>query len=79
MHSVQWTNPDWKTTWGLGFFVDNKGDGNAWVGHDGSCPEYRTVLEINLKNKLAYAIMINANRTNPAKYGNGLDAIINNV
>ncbi len=79
MQNVHWTNPDWKTTWGLGFVVYKGADGNTWVGHGGSCPGYRSTLQIDLKNKRAYAVMINANGTNPAKYVNGINAILKNV
>jgi CubicO group peptidase (beta-lactamase class C family) len=79
MQNVHWTNPDWKTTWGLGFVVYKGSDGNTWVGHGGSCPGYRSTLQIDLKNKRAYSVMINANGTNPAKYANGINAIIKKV
>ncbi|MFY0627631.1 MAG: serine hydrolase [Reichenbachiella sp.] len=79
MQNVHWTNPDWKTTWGLGFAVYKGAEGNTWVGHGGSCPGYRSTLQIDLKNKRAYSVMINANGTNPAKYANGISAIIKKV
>lgn len=79
MQNVHWTNPNWKTTWGLGFVVYKGSDGNTWVGHGGSCPGYRSTLQIDLKNKRAYSVMINANGTNPAKYANGINAIIKKV
>ncbi len=79
MQNVHWTNPDWKITWGLGFVVYKGADGNTWVGHGGNCPGYRSILQIDLKNKRAYSVMINANGTNPAKYANGINAIINKV
>ena len=60
MHNVHWTNPDWKTTWGLGFVVYKGGDGNTWVSHGGSCPGYRSTLQLDLKNKRAFSVMINA-------------------
>lgn len=79
MQNVHWTNPDWKTTWGLGFSVYKGADGNTWVGHGGSCPGYRSSLQIDLKNKRAFSVMINANGTNPSKYINGIKGIINKV
>lgn len=79
MQIVHWTNPDWKTTWGLGFIVYKGDDGNTWVGHGGSCPGYRSTLQIDLKNKRAYSVMINANGTNPGKYANGMNAILKKV
>ena len=39
MHRVHWTDPDWNTTWGLGFSV-SRSDGKTYVGHGGLvfCP-----------------------------------------
>jgi len=79
MQNVHWTNPDWKTTWGLGFVVYKGDDGNKWVGHGGNCPGYRSTLQIDLKNKRAFSVMINANGTNPAKYANGINEIMKKV
>jgi CubicO group peptidase (beta-lactamase class C family) len=79
MQNVQWTDPDWKITWGLGFMVYKGSDGNTWIGHGGNCPGYRTTLQIDLKNKRAFSIMINANGTNPEKYVAGINGIMNKV
>lgn len=79
MQNVHWTNPDWKTTWGLGFVVYKGSNGNTWVGHGGSCPGYRSTLQMDLKNKRAYSVMINASGTNPAKYSRGIASILNKV
>ena len=79
MQNVHWTNPDWKTTWGLGFVVYKGSNGSTWVGHGGNCPGYRSTLQMDLKNKRAFSVMINANGTNPGKYVNGIKGIINKV
>ena len=79
MQNVHWTDPDWKTTWGLGFVVYKGADGNTWVGHGGNCPGYQSTLQIDLKNKRAFSVMINANGTNPAKYANGINEIMKKV
>ncbi len=79
MHNVHWTNPDWSTTWGLGFRVYQGPGGSTWVGHGGSCPGYRSTLEIDLKKKRAYAVMINASGTNPMKYVRGIHSILEKV
>ncbi|MEN8251903.1 MAG: serine hydrolase domain-containing protein [Bacteroidota bacterium] len=79
MQNVHWTNPDWKTTWGLGFVVFKGSNGNTWVGHGGNCPGYRSSLQIDLKRKLAFSVMINASGTNPGKYVNGINSIISKV
>ncbi|MBX2875201.1 MAG: hypothetical protein KTR30_23995, partial [Saprospiraceae bacterium] len=72
-------NPDWKTTWGLGFVVYKGANGNTWAGHGGSCPGYRSTLQLDLKRKRAYSVMINASGTNPNKYSSGIDAILSKV
>jgi len=79
MQNVHWTNPDWKTTWGLGFAVYKGSNGNTWVGHGGSCPGYRSTLQIDLKNKRAFSVMINASGTNPSKYVRGISGILDKV
>ncbi|TRX70817.1 serine hydrolase [Carboxylicivirga sp. M1479] len=79
MQNVHWTNPNWKTTWGLGFVVYKGANGSTWVGHGGNCPGYQTTLQLDLKNKRAYSVMINANGSNPSKYLKGIDAILNLV
>jgi len=79
MQRVHWTNPDWSTTWGLGFSVYKGSDGDTWIGHGGSCPGYRSTLQINLKTKRAFSVMINASGTNPNKYGKGINAIMNKM
>lgn len=79
MQTVHWINPDWKTTWGLGFVVYKGDEGNTWVGHGGSCPGYRSSLQLDLNNKRAYSVMINASGTNPGKYVDGMNAILKKV
>jgi CubicO group peptidase (beta-lactamase class C family) len=67
MQRVQWINPDGKTTWGLGFVVDDDG-GTRVVGHDGSCPGYRTVVIIEPKSKWGAVVMVNAAGIDPWDY-----------
>ena len=43
MTRIQWTDPDGKTTWGLGYNVSRSGN-DLVVGHGGRCPGYRTLL-----------------------------------
>lgn len=76
MHNVHWIDPDWQTSWGLGFSVYKGSDGSKWISHGGSCPGYRSTLQINPKSGRAYSVMINANGTNPGKYANGMHSIL---
>ena len=59
MQRVHWVDPDFKTMWGLGFFVEDR-DGKAFVGHGGSCPGYRTAFLLQPEAKLATVVMANA-------------------
>jgi CubicO group peptidase (beta-lactamase class C family) len=79
MQSVHWTNPNWKTTWGLGFRVYKGPNGTTWAGHGGSCPGYRSSFEMDLKNKRAYSVMINSSGTNPMKYVMGMHEILSKM
>jgi CubicO group peptidase (beta-lactamase class C family) len=78
MHRVQWMDPDWKTTWGLGFAV-SQADGKTIVGHGGSCPGYRTTLSIDPKEKMAYVVMINSGGESPERYATQIRNILGKV
>jgi CubicO group peptidase (beta-lactamase class C family) len=75
MHRVHWMDPDWKTSWGLGFAVYQM-DGRTIVGHGGSCPGYRSTLMIDPGKKQAFVLMINASGTEPEKYARGMREIL---
>ncbi len=79
MQRVHWTDPDWETTWGLGFSIRKGPAGNSIVGHGGSCPGYQTTLQIDPKNKRALVVMVNAGGTSPNKYATGIQQILNKV
>lgn len=59
MHRVHWVDPDWKTSWGLGFVVANA-EGTTVVAHGGGCPGYITSLQLVPKQKLAAIVLTNA-------------------
>jgi CubicO group peptidase (beta-lactamase class C family) len=59
MQRVQWVDPDWKTTWGLGFSVSRRDD-KTFVGHGGSCPGFRSQLLLQTDEKFAAVSMTNA-------------------
>ncbi|MCZ6656150.1 MAG: serine hydrolase [Gammaproteobacteria bacterium] len=71
MHRVHWTDPDWKTTWGLGFVVAKAGE-DTLVGHGGGCPGYRTAFTMLPKHQLAVIVMMNATGVNPQKVSQGI-------
>lgn len=78
MHRVHWMDPDWKTTWGLGFSVW-EADGRTMVGHGGSCPGYRSTLYIDPYKKQAFIVMINAQGVSPNKYATGMRELLKKV
>jgi CubicO group peptidase (beta-lactamase class C family) len=64
MQRVQWMDPDWKTSWGLGFVVyriNNK----TFVGHGGSCPGFRTAVILVPEDLVAAVAMSNAMGVDP--------------
>jgi CubicO group peptidase (beta-lactamase class C family) len=63
MQRVQWVDPDWRMTRGLGFRVRREGN-ETLVGHYGSCPGYRTEVTLNPRRRLAAVVMINAMSVN---------------
>jgi len=75
MQRVHWVDPDFETMWGLGFSV-RRHDATAVVGHGGSCPGFRSILQYIPSSKLAGAVMINAQGTNPADIFNRMHETI---
>lgn len=75
MHRVQWVDPDWKIHWGLGFVV-SQSEGTTYVSHGGSCPGYRTTLQIDPKNKMAYTVMVNAGGESPERLAREIRQIL---
>jgi len=59
MQRVQYMDPGWKVSWGLGFAIDHK-DKDTFVGHGGSCPGYKTNLRLRVKDELAAIFMDNS-------------------
>ena len=59
MHRVHFVDPDWETTWGIGFSVRHAGDMTV-VGHGGGCPGYITQFAMVPKKKLAAIVLTNA-------------------
>src|SRR5438093_8462362 len=59
MQRVHWVDPDFETTWGLGFSIW-RSDGKVFAGHGGSCPGYRTQLLLKPDENVATVFMANA-------------------
>lgn len=67
MQRVHWLDPDWETSWGLGFRVYKKKD-KTFVGHQGSCPGYRSAFVLQPDSKIAVIFMSNANGVDAGKF-----------
>ena len=71
MQRVHWVDPDFETTWGLGFSVWRSKD-KTFVGHGGSCPGYRTQLLLRPDEKVATIFMANALGVNSQQFAQRL-------
>jgi CubicO group peptidase (beta-lactamase class C family) len=67
MQRVQWMDPDWKTTYGLGFAIWRNGD-KTFVGHGGFCPGYQSQLLLQTDAKVATIFMTNTNGVNSRQW-----------
>ena len=67
MQRVQFMDPDWKVSRGLGFQVWRSGE-KTFVGHGGSCPGYRSHLLLQAQEKLATVFMTNTSGVDAQKY-----------
>jgi len=75
MQRVHYMDPNWRTSWGLGFSVTNI-DGTTVISHGGSCPGYRSLFSLVPQYNKAYVVMINGGGTNPGKYLEGMVEIM---
>ena len=66
MHRVHWVNPDWSTSWGLGFVARRQGD-RPLAGHTGSCPGYQTNFSMDVDKRLGVIVLTNAGDGQPAR------------
>ncbi len=67
MQRVQFMDPGWKTSWGLGFQVWRSGE-KTFVGHNGYCPGYQSQLLLQTGEKLATVFMTNTNGIDAQRY-----------
>jgi CubicO group peptidase (beta-lactamase class C family) len=59
MQRVQYLDPGWKVSYGLGFSIVHK-DKDTFVGHEGACPGYATSLRLRVQDELAVVLMKDA-------------------
>jgi CubicO group peptidase (beta-lactamase class C family) len=75
MQRVHWVEPDFETTWGLGFMVWRR-DSKIFVGHGGSCPGYRTSLLEMPEERVATVFMANAQGVESGQWAQRLYDIV---
>jgi hypothetical protein len=59
MQRVQFMDPAWKVSYGLGFAIQHK-ENHTYVGHGGDCPGYQTILMMRPEDELGVVIMDNS-------------------
>ncbi|MGA9587032.1 MAG: serine hydrolase domain-containing protein [Terracidiphilus sp.] len=59
MQRVQFMDPGWKVTYGLGFAIHHI-DNHTYVGHGGDCPGYQTILMLRPDDELGVILMDNS-------------------
>jgi len=74
MQRVQFMDPDWKTSWGLGFEVEHRDD-KTYVGHGGSCPGYHTILSMRNDDQTAVIVM-DTGAEGPSPFAEAVFAIL---
>ena len=79
MYEVQATSKNGYTTRGYGYEVLTDKEGNTWAMHGGMCPGYVAFYKMDVSNKMAYAVLINANGVRALRYVNGIIDILNKV
>jgi hypothetical protein len=75
MTRVHFVDPDFETTWGLGYAVW-RNDNKTFVGHGGSCPGFRSQLLMKPDEKVATVFMANAQGVNTTQYAQRMYDIV---
>lgn len=76
MHRVHWVDPEFESTWGLGFAVWRAND-KTFVGHGGGCPGFGTHLALRPADKVAAIFMGNALGVPTARFTAAMYGIMN--
>jgi CubicO group peptidase (beta-lactamase class C family) len=67
MQRVHWVDPDWQTTWGLGFSVRREGE-RTYARHGGACPGYYSEFRLEPKTRVGAIVLTNAIGANVGFY-----------
>lgn len=74
MQRVQFMDPGWKVTYGLGFAIQHK-ENHTYVGHGGDCPGYQTILMLRPEDELGVILMDNSSER-PGPWATAVFAIL---
>ncbi|MGC2616826.1 MAG: serine hydrolase domain-containing protein [Terracidiphilus sp.] len=74
MQRVQFMDPAWKVSYGLGFAIQHK-ENHTYVGHGGDCPGYQTILMLRPEDELGVILMDNSSER-PGPWGMVVFAIL---
>lgn len=77
MHRVHYVDPEFETFRGLGFSVSRRGD-QTFVGHGGSCPGFRSQLDLQTDDKIAVVFMANA-MVSAGKFTRGIYGLVSDA
>jgi hypothetical protein len=75
MHRVHWVDPNFETTWGLGFSVWRSKD-KTFVGHGGSCPGFRSQLLLKTDERIATVVLANAQGVDASRFAQAIYEIV---
>lgn len=74
MQRVQFTSPDWRVTWGLGFHIGRRGE-RTYIDHGGDCPGYHSFLSMRPDSETAIATMLTG-AEGPGEYSDQMFALL---
>ena len=78
MYNVHWVDPDFKIYWGLGFII-SQFNGKKYVGHEGECPGFHSLIIMQPDTKLGIIFLSNGGEVNPYKFVTPMVALLNQL
>jgi hypothetical protein len=75
MYRIHWVEPNFETTWGLGFDVWRR-DNKVFVGHGGFCPGFRSAVLFRPEEKVATTFLSNAHEAASEAFAQSLYDIV---
>lgn len=79
MYEVQASSKNGRAKRGFGYEVYTDKNNHQWAMHGGICPGYVSYFKMDVTNKRAYTVLVNANRIRAAAIIKGLAKILNHA